>query len=608
MGRSLLDLLGTLFGLKKTAKKNAVEKQKKEPKQKVYNKRTGGKKVEDEVRWKPVSRISPKEEVTRIDDDRPKKTISKAVAQKSEQKKATEKQYLFSKEPQESAPQKKIIQEKQTVSSRKNNPPRQEEQVIAPRAESVETPYTLYVTGKITPDFTLVRIEKKQSLLSLPTKMSLQVNNSDKSDEREVNIGLDFGTSSVKVVIGDPVLKKAFAVPFFGGTGLEQYLLPSRVWKEDGSFSFTGNGEPLRDLKLQLTKETCPSGMFETTASFLALVFRHARNWLLTEHRDIYERVEILWKVTLGLPAENYNNGILVERFTKLAAAAWLVSLSEDAVIDEEIAADICQKIMRARSLTNLHDIKGLQAVELDVVPELSAQIYGFLESDRFDPKAKNVFMIVDVGAGTVDSSIFHVNQGRAKKLDFTFYANKVEFNGVANLNSYRVEWLKDVFQEAGLKDEVITQFLEQIHKPTDFMTAIPESIHDYFSGVDIEFKSSEDGPDNDFFNNRFKKQVLLHTLKKASEKVASRSHFEDMPVFVCGGGSRMRYYRELENELLYHPNASWFHFVPRKLAVPDILDVPGVVQDDFDRLSVAFGLSFVNVGKTIREQEVMQV
>lgn len=44
-----------------------------------------------------------------------------------------------------------------------------------------------------------------------------------RDDEREIVIGLDFGTSSVKVVIGDYALSQSFAVPFVSGSGLTRY-------------------------------------------------------------------------------------------------------------------------------------------------------------------------------------------------------------------------------------------------------------------------------------------------------------------------------------------------------------------------------------------------
>jgi hypothetical protein len=53
-----------------------------------------------------------------------------------------------------------------------------------------------------------------------------------------------------------------------------------------------------------------------------------------------------------------------------------------------------------------------------------------------------------------------------------------------------------------------------------------------------------------------------------------------------------------IKNALINDPGASWLSFKPRKLVIPDILDAPGVVLEDFDRLSVAFGLSLIQVGE----------
>ena len=56
-------------------------------------------------------------------------------------------------------------------------------------------------------------------------------------DDREVVLGLDFGTSRVKVVIGDSSLGKAFAVPFCRTEGIEKFLLPSRLYQTGQVFS-----------------------------------------------------------------------------------------------------------------------------------------------------------------------------------------------------------------------------------------------------------------------------------------------------------------------------------------------------------------------------------
>ena len=64
-----------------------------------------------------------------------------------------------------------------------------------------------------------------------------------------------------------------------------------------------------------------------------------------------------------------------------------------------------------------------------------------------------------------------------------------------------------------------------------------------------------------------------------------------------------MVFFNRLKDDLHSHPNASWFQFSHKHLEVPEMLSVQGVHEEDFDRLSVAFGLSFLDVGKYVREQ-----
>lgn len=480
-------------------------------------------------------------------------------------------------------------------------PSRPREQAVSKAEKAKAAPaYTIHSRGPINPHSFLIRIAEETKKPVLYEKSIDQIVGSTVTDEREVNIGLDFGTSSVKVVIGDSGLNKAFAVPFHETTGLETYLLPSRIWKERDNFTLNDEGRAFRNLKLQLTRKKCTIEDFSAAAAFLALVIRHARCWLLKRHSDIYKHTKIAWKLTLGLPAENYNNRQRVTVFRKLAAASWRLSMLDGEKLPESSVQEISTDIWR-ESFDTVHAAPDLAMIDFDVVPELSAQVYGFLTSTKFDPNARNIFMIVDVGAGTIDSSVFHVKRERAKRLSFEYYANFVEFNGVANLHAARMKWYRSLGHKEHLGPEFET-VLKQVGTPSDFTGSIPESICDYFEGIDITFSSPETSPDDMFFKDRVKAQILSRTLKKARNGVENHRAFAGMPVFVCGGGSRMKYYKKLERHLLSHPNASWFRFKPRRLEVPDILEAPGVMKNDFDRLSVAFGLSFVRVAQCVKK------
>jgi hypothetical protein len=95
--------------------------------------------------------------------------------------------------------------------------------------------------------------------------------------DRELVVGLDFGTSCVKVVVGDRGASKAYAVPFLDASGVNAYLLPSRLFEQAGIFSLSDGADVHRDLKLRFLANPTSSHLQETLVGFLALVIRRCR-------------------------------------------------------------------------------------------------------------------------------------------------------------------------------------------------------------------------------------------------------------------------------------------------------------------------------------------
>jgi hypothetical protein len=62
-----------------------------------------------------------------------------------------------------------------------------------------------------------------------------------------------------------------------------------------------------------------------------------------------------------------------------------------------------------------------------------------------------------------------------------------------------------------------------------------------------------------------------------------------------------MGYYHRLEDELRNFPGCSWLAAKSRTLEIPKDLIAPGLAREDYDRLSVAYGLSFLDVGKIVK-------
>ena len=62
-----------------------------------------------------------------------------------------------------------------------------------------------------------------------------------------------------------------------------------------------------------------------------------------------------------------------------------------------------------------------------------------------------------------------------------------------------------------------------------------------------------------------------------------------------------MSYYQQLEGRLSSMPGYSWLKAECWVMGVPDDLVAEGVSEDEYDRLSVAYGLSRLEVGKIVK-------
>lgn len=454
----------------------------------------------------------------------------------------------------------------------------------------------LKFTGQATCQVSLhSEILRKPLMLSPEVGSQLQLNDGLGDIVHDVTIGLDFGTSSVKVVVGDASLVKYFAVPFMHGAGIDEYLLPSRLYVNKTSgvpeYSLDAGGDVLRDLKLSLLADPGSLVCRINVAAFLGLVLRNVRGWLFKEHADIYKRAIIFWKVAIGLPSESRLDNEFVPVFEKLAAAAWTLSQTSGPINERAVFA----------AITSDDEVADL---EISVIPELSAQIYGFVASpsSAFDKNKVNRYSIVDVGAGTVDSSVFEVrlNKGR---WDFFYYTASVQPNGVANLHSHRVDWWVDQLQKHDGVATVVNDLKIERYN-TDIENPLPENFFRYVDGLDIIFDQGCRTPDEDFFTFRLVKQVQGSTLYQCWKKdgkenyLLKKEELTGMPMFVCGGGSRMHFYKKLTDGIGQTIGARWLQPEHWTLTIPSDLECPGVIVDDYDRLSVAYGLSRMDLGQ----------
>ncbi len=420
-------------------------------------------------------------------------------------------------------------------------------------------------------------------------------------DEREVVIGLDFGTSSVKAVVGDAGLGRAFAVPFFDDDGINSYLLPSRLYENNEGYALFGQDPKYRDLKLSFLSNPAARKCQIPVVGFICLILRHIRGWLFESQNEIYSDCKILWTLSVGLPAEYHLEDELHDSFEHLVHLAWVASLKKEKI--------------NFQSISNLVESSDLELdkcglfgeadeCEVRIIPEIAAQIHGYVNSSKFNDRDRNFYLLVDVGAGSVDSSLFHVKKERGKKWSFDFYTSVVAPNGVMNLHRERLRWwLDNLRQKADAKE--LLKALEDIKFPTDWVGALPEKFDGYIEPIELDYEDVDD-PDMQFFHNRLCRQVISESYVRAKvENLLGIHDLENIPTFFCGGGMQLSFYQKLKEKMKSHPNYSWIRAKPRQIELPNDMEAPGINRDDYHRLSVAYGLSFLNV-KNVKQMKPM--
>ena len=70
----------------------------------------------------------------------------------------------------------------------------------------------------------------------------------------------------------------------------------------------------------------------------------------------------------------------------------------------------------------------------------------------------------------------------------------------------------------------------------------------------------------------------------------------------------RLSLYRQMIEDMKQRPGHTWLAAEMRTIQLPRILEAPRLNRKEFDRLSVAFGLSFLEVGDVIKAMPAPQI
>jgi hypothetical protein len=326
-------------------------------------------------------------------------------------------------------------------------------------------------------------------------------------------------------------------------------------------------------------------------AAFLSLVIQHARAWLFQNYRDQYTGAEILWSLALGQPADQLTSAKSKSLFRQIGQVAWTLA---------SIPGPLMVKEAQTVWNTKQKDQADTDEFQCLVMPELAAQIHGYVTSSLFDPRRPNIFLMVDVGAGTVDASIFRVYKDETGNTSFNLFTNSVEAYGVANLHRSRVNWWQKNLVDSPNGSQCAAD-LQQIKLPIEYRGFFPASFKDYLQGVDVQFLNGARNPDESFFD-LINRQLVGEIFGRAKAKrLLGLNDIDGMPYFLCGGGARHSFYDQIRPALQRPRGATWLNLIARPLSLPANLRAEVLTRADYDRLSVAYGLSQLNLGTVNR-------
>lgn len=410
-------------------------------------------------------------------------------------------------------------------------------------------------------------------------------------EEREVVVGLDFGTACTKVTIGDDAIGEVYAVPF-GSLAHKghPYLLATRIYADhDGRLSLQDGALKIDDLKIKLLAGP-NNGVFssnETNANasaldictgYLALVLREVLNWFLNNHGASYRDCTLIWQVNIGVPSRSYDNKSQLATYRTLALSAWRAAVQDEPVTIESsrIAVAKCRQILGGPKTQQDIATTGpyLHPEDVGVIPEVIAEVVAYARSDL---RREGTHLLVDVGASTLDVATFvlHTKDGDDQ---FSLLTTEVQKLGAYVLHRQRISVVAEQ-AEANL-----TKILEQ----ADGISPLP-ALASYLP-VDAKTLESIDQP----FRaqcHRLVSKTVRETRIHRNAKAYVWDKGGELPVFICGGGRSLPVYVESVRSAV-ESVAPHTHADLLSLPKPNNFRADDLALDEYDRLAVACGLS----------------
>ncbi|MBE9065766.1 hypothetical protein IQ260_03770 [Leptolyngbya cf. ectocarpi LEGE 11479] len=420
--------------------------------------------------------------------------------------------------------------------------------------------------------------------------------------DREIVLGIDFGTGFTKVCFWDVGSDQAEIVTFAAYTAeestLEQALIPTKLAILSDDTLLTGltmseweNSTHvvkrsvdfikmrLADLDMpttdswrleQVPELNEPDTVESICAYYLSQVITRAQAWIEENRPDLFANQTIHWSVNIGVPAA-YCDSPALERFHRVLSLAWVFNHSSLGAV--ELTLPKLQQLsthIRDWMDTNVNP----DSLDCITTPEISAAAWSFLSS----PAARDGFYtLFDIGDGTLDGSAFRFwRDGGTRHVDI--YKAEVQPLGVTALT-------KQAADELHRSIESVRHSLNGPHDPE-----LQQQIQKSDSRKNVQ-------------------KLVASIVVGGNEKHQDARHIlteddigKNLSVLIGGGGSNTSFFQDTIESThgdFRHESMGIPPYQLKKIPVPDKLATNGLEPKEFGRFTVAYGLCILPYEET---------
>ncbi len=421
-----------------------------------------------------------------------------------------------------------------------------------------------------------------------------------------INLGIDLGTSYSKVVwrLGENAYPLCFGQ---NRQNLTDYLAPSTIAFGTNEIICgldSENGFPtnfsLANFKMCLACESeedtdcnikkCSMTKWNAdffkpdlendaaafvNAFFLAKLLAQTKKLIIAELKEkgFRQPIPIKWTANFSVPEKFIEMSAVSVSFHNVFKTAWLMAeifLENPDLNDRESIFDC---YLTAKDLMQ-HLTRRLQKQEKDfdcfAYSEIGAEVASIILSRTTE---EGLYVFVDIGAGTVDASVFRFwrDGGETKRPP---YAAEVFKNGAAQLEIRASQ--NSAFSSSELK-EIKEKFESLTKSEREQCSNEIESL--ILASEEIKVETIK---------------ILEKVFREAYEKERNLDRWKDLKLILGGGGSKLKCYKDAANQAFSLKNSKKPTLPETSiLPKPDDFQMSGLPEAEFHRFAVAYGLSY---------------